>query len=393
MKILTVVGTRPEIIRLSATIKLLDQHVEHVLVHTGQNYDFELNQVFFEDLELRQPDYFLAADVSSLGAALGSIIARLEPILTKESPDAFLVLGDTNSSISAVIAKRMQIPVFHMEAGNRCFDSNVPEETNRRLVDHVADYNLVYTEHARRNLLAEGIHPSRILLTGSPMREVINQNQQRIDASDVLERQGLTAGQYFLASVHREENVDNTARLTNIVLSLNAISEEYQLPVLVSTHPRTRRRLRQLTTPVTHHITLHKPFGFHDYIKLQRAAKCVLSDSGTISEESSMLDFPAVTLRDSIERPEALDSGTLITAGLEPQHVLAAVAIEIRLGATGASIAEYTVTDTARRTLKFILGSVHSHRQRLGLRSTSLNRLESIQVHDSSVPAGYRLND
>lgn len=366
LKVLTVVGTRPEIIRLSATIKLLDAHTDHVLVHTGQNYDYELNEVFFEDLGLRKPDHFLEADTTTLGSALGSIIARTEAVLLKERPDAFLVLGDTNSSISAVMAKRMRIPVFHMEAGNRSFDENVPEETNRRLVDHVSDYNLVYTEHARRNLLAEGIHPSRILLTGSPMREVLEQNRAQIDASDVVSRQGLKPGEFFLVSLHREENVDNPARLRSAIESLQALRSEYGLPILVSTHPRTRKQLEGLDSQAKEGITFHPPFGFHDYVKLQLDARLVLSDSGTISEESSILGFPAVTLRDFIERPEALDAGVIITSGVEHDSVLRATELAIALP-RGEVPADYEVGNTAARVLEFIFGSTHSHGRRLGL--------------------------
>lgn len=369
LKVMTVVGTRPEIIRLSATIKLLDEHTDQVLVHTGQNYDYELNEVFFEDLGLRRPDHFMNADTSSLGAALGSILTKTEEVIREEQPDAFLVLGDTNSCISAVIAKRMKIPVFHMEAGNRSFDENVPEETNRRLVDHVADYNLVYTEHARRNLLAEGLHPSKIILTGSPMREVLEQNRAQIDASDAVERAGLTAGEYFLVSLHREENVDNPTRLRSAIASLQALRAEYGLPVLVSTHPRTRKRIEALGDSASiDGITFHPPFGFNDYIKLQLDSKLVLSDSGTISEESSILGFPAVTVRDFIERPEALDAGAIITTGLTPDSVLRAVAARLSIPADLASFpAGYEIDNTAWRATAFVLSTAHSHRARLGL--------------------------
>lgn len=368
---MTVVGTRPEIIRLSATIKLLDQHTDQILVHTGQNYDYELNEVFFEDLGLRRPDHFLNADTSSLGAALGSILTKTEQVLIQEKPDAFLVLGDTNSCISAVIAKRLKVPVFHMEAGNRSFDENVPEETNRRLIDHVSDYNLVYTEHARRNLLAEGIHPSRILLTGSPMKEVLQQNFEQIDASGVLERQGLVPGEYFLVSLHREENVDNPERLRSAVQSLQALRTEYALPVLVSTHPRTRKRLEALDGSAKEGIIFHPPFGFHDYVKLQREAKLVLSDSGTISEESSILGFPAVTMRDFIERPEAQDVGAIITTGLEPDAVLDSVKIAIELFAQRQVVpipSEYEIGDTSERVLAIIRSAAHLHGARTGIR-------------------------
>lgn len=368
LKVVTVVGTRPEIIRLSETIKLLDEHTDHVLVHTGQNYDYELNEVFFKDLGLRQPDHFLEADTSSLGTALGTILERTERVLKEEKPHAFLVLGDTNSSISAVMAKRMRIPVFHMEAGNRSFDDNVPEETNRRLVDHVADYNLVYTEHARRNLLAEGIHPSRIALTGSPMREVLEQNRVEIEASDVLDRQGLEPGGYFLVSLHREENVDLQGRLRAGLEALHAIRDTYGLPVLVSTHPRTRKRLEVLEALEQEGLIFHPPFGFHDYIKLQLEAKLVLSDSGTISEESSILGFPAVTMREFIERPEALDAGAIITTGLGRVAVMEGVRFALAQAHVPKHIpAEYEINNTSTRAVSFILSTAHSHAARLGL--------------------------
>ena len=293
MKVMTMVGTRPEIIRLSRVMARLDNSVSHVLVHTGQNWDYRLNEIFFEEMGLRQPDHLLKVDTSSLGAMLGDILRKTEEVLGVEKPDAFLVLGDTNSAISAVMAKRMRIPVYHMEAGNRCFDENVPEETNRRLVDHVADFNLVYTEHARRNLLAEGLHPRRILLTGSPMREVLDYYRAQIDASDILSRLGLTQQGYFLVSAHREENVDSKHRLHALLDCLRAVRDRWGLPVLVSTHPRTRLRLEALGGGVdSSGIQFSEPFGFLDYNHLQMKAFCVLSDSGTISEESSILRFP-----------------------------------------------------------------------------------------------------
>lgn len=368
LKVMTVVGTRPEIIRLSATIKLLDEHTDQILVHTGQNYDYELNEVFFEDLGLRKPDHFLEADTTSLGATLGTILMKIEAVIRNDAPDAFLVLGDTNSCISSVIAKRMRVPVFHMEAGNRSYDENVPEETNRRLVDHVADYNLAYTEHARRNLLAEGVHPSRILVTGSPMREVLEQNRVQIEASNAVEKAGLTSGGYFLVSLHREENVDDPRRLASAVSTLRALHQEYQVPVLVSTHPRTRKRLEALGDLSSYEgIVFHPPFGFHDYIKLQQHARVVLSDSGTISEESSILGFRAITLRDFIERPEAVDTGAIITAGVAPARVLDAVRTVLTSQTASRLPADYRIDDTAWRVLTFITGTVPSHQRRLGL--------------------------
>ena len=371
LKVMTVVGTRPEIIRLAATIKRLDQFTDHVLVHTGQNYDYELNEVFFADLGLRKPDYFLKADTSSLGRILGSILAKTEEVLEAERPDAFLVLGDTNSCISALIAKRMRVPVYHMEAGNRCFDENVPEETNRRMVDHVADYNLVYTEHARRNLLAEGIHPSRILFTGSPMREVLAGNADAIDASGVLEELGLVHGEYFLVSLHREENVEQRARLIAVLGALKQLGQIYGVPVLVSTHPRTAKRLADVPMELKSGLTFHAPFGFNDYNKLQKSAKLVLSDSGTISEESSLLGFPAITLRDSIERPEAIDAGVIITAGATESSILDSVNMvlsDLYLRSDRVLPAGYEVADTSRRVVNFLRSSVATHFERSGLR-------------------------
>jgi len=371
LKVLTVVGTRPEIIRLAATIKRLDRYTDHVLVHTGQNYDYELNEVFFEDLGLRRPDHFLEADTSSLGAVLGSILQKIERVLLDEKPDAMVVLGDTNSCISALMAKRLKVPVYHMEAGNRSFDENVPEETNRRLVDHVSDYNLVYTEHARRNLLSEGIHPSRILLTGSPMLEVLEGNREAIASSDILEKQGLVKGGYFLVSLHREENVDNPERLTAALRALQQLSAKYQLPVLVSTHPRTRARLESQAGEVKENLIFHAPFGFNDYVNLQINARLVLSDSGTISEESSTLAFPAVSLRDAIERPEAIDTGVTITTGVEAESVLDGVDITLRQFEEDGPAeipADYRIPDTSRRVVNFIRSTANTHHARNNIR-------------------------
>jgi len=371
LKVLTIVGTRPEIIRLSAVVRRLDATVDHVLVHTGQNWDHTLNQVFFDDLGLRAPDHVLDVDTSSLGRVLGTVLIETERILLQEAPDAVVVLGDTNSCLAAVVAKRMRIPVYHLEAGNRSFDENVPEETNRRLVDHVADYALVYTEHARRNLLAEGVHPSRILLTGSPMREVLTAAAAGIDASDVLTRQGLEPGRYALVSLHREENVDDPDRLRAALDALVHVGRELGVPVLVSTHPRTRRRLDELGDVDTTGLRFHEPFGFHDYNALQRSSLVVLSDSGTISEEASLLGFAAVTLRDRIERPEALDSGAIVTAPLDPAGILEAVRLvldRIEEGHLPPAPADYLVDDTSHRVVSFLLGTARTHHARLGLR-------------------------
>lgn len=365
-KVMTVVGTRPEIIRLSEVIKRLDATVDHVLVHTGQNYDYELNEIFFEELGLRKPDHFLEVDTSSLGRVLGEVLIKTEQVLLQERPDAFLVLGDTNSCIAAVMAKRMRIPVYHMEAGNRCFDENVPEETNRRMIDHVADFNLVYTEHARRNLLAEGIHPRRILLTGSPMNEVLAAQRSAIEASDVLKRLGLEEGGYFLVSAHREENVDNPVRLSALLDCLEAVVDEYDLPVLVSTHPRTRSRLEAAGREVAG-VRFHKPLGFHDYNHLQLKARCVLSDSGTIAEESSLLGFPAITLRDSIERPEALDTGSIIMTGLDPEDVLLGLECSSRTR-SGVVPTDYSIANCSERTVNYLISTRSRHLAWAGIR-------------------------
>ena len=376
MKVMTVVGTRPEIIRLAAVMRRLDATpgIEHVLVHTGQNWDHQLNGVFFEEMGLRLPDHVLDVDVSSLGATLGDILRKTEAVLAAERPDAFLVLGDTNSALSLIMAKRMQIPTYHMEAGNRCFDANVPEETNRRLVDHTADFNLAYTEHARRNLLAEGLHPRRVLVTGSPMNEVLGLYRDAIEASGALGALGVTAGEYFLVSAHREENVDRPERLALLLDSLNAVAEEWGWPVLVSTHPRTRKRLEAALRPgsatLAAHplVRFHEPFGFLDYNRLQLGAACVLSDSGTISEESTMLGFPAVTLRSSIERPEALDTGSITMTDLDPATVVAGVRFAMARGASPELPADYAVTNTSERVVNFILSTAGQHRFWAGLR-------------------------
>ncbi len=358
---MTVIGTRPEIIRMSRTLSLLDEHLNQVIVHTGQNYDYELNEVFFKDLELRKPDHFLNIDTSSLGTAVGDIIRKSETVMKQEMPDALLVLGDTNSCLSAYMAKRLHIPIFHMEAGNRSFDFNVPEEINRRIIDHIADFNLVYTEHARRHLLSEGLPHRRIYLTGSPMKEVLDYYLPKISNSDILNQLSLTAGGYFLVSVHREENVDHPGNLEKILLVLNRLAGDYKIPVIVSTHPRTRKRLENLSDfHPDQLIQFLKPFGFLDYVYLQQNAKCTLSDSGTISEESSILSFPAISLRQSMERPEAQDAGTIILTGFEPQRVLDSVALAIREHQVRKyeQIADgYMITDTSWRTLKLIMGN------------------------------------
>ena len=371
LKVMTVVGTRPEIIRMAAVMRLLDSTMNHVMVHTGQNYDYELNEVFYEDLGLRRPDYFLDADTSSLGAVLGSILEKIQKVIETEKPDAMVVLGDTNSCISALMGRRLKVPVFHLEAGNRAFDPNVPEEINRKLVDHVSDYNLVYSEHARRNLLAEGIHPSKIQLMGSPMAEVLQENKSSIDSSQATTQAGFTPGEFILVSLHREENVDNPQRLIAVLEGLNLVKNHFNKPVLVSTHPRTRKRIEQLAELETFGLTFHKPFGFNDYIRLQEDALIVLSDSGTISEESSILGFPAISIRDSIERPEAIDTSAALTSGVTPQGILSTTILALEMfekfGPAHAPN-EYKITDSARRVVGFIQSHAPTHNQRLGIR-------------------------
>ena len=360
LKVMTVLGTRPEIIRLSRVMTLLDEHVDHVLVHTGQNSDFELNEVFFRDLQVRQPDHFLNISRDSLGRILGEVLIKSEEVIREQQPDAVLILGDTNSAFAGIIAKRMKVPLYHMEAGNRCFDFNVPEELNRRIIDHISDFNLVYTEHARRNLLAEGIHPRKIYLTGSPMREVLEANAEGFAESNVLDQLDLPAGNFLLVSAHRAENVDPPQRLSALLTLLNRLCERYALPVIVSTHPRTRARLEQLNFTSHPLVRFLKPFGYHDYVRLQQEAFCTLSDSGTISEESSILGFPAVTIRNAMERPEAMDSGHIVLTGMDIDTVIQSV--ELVTGSQAHDrdqpIAdEYNVRNTSHRVLKLILGT------------------------------------
>lgn len=360
LKVLTVVGTRPEIIRLSRVMSLLDEHVNHIIAHTGQNYDYELNEIFFKDLELRKPDFFLNVDVSSLEASVGDIIRKSGELLRAEKPDALLVLGDTNSCLSAYMAKRLHIPIFHMEAGNRCFDFNVPEEINRRVIDHIADFNLVYTEHARRHLISEGLPHRRIYLTGSPMYEVLDHYKHKIVSSTIAHTLKLEKQKYFVVSTHREENVDNPENLGRILLVLNSLSEDHKLPVIVSTHPRTLKRLEAIADiKMDPRIQFLKPFGFTDYVNLQMNAMCTVSDSGTISEESAILNFPAISLRNSMERPEAQDAGTIILTGFDPDVVLNSIEIAIneRKNHPAKQIpADYQIPDTSWRVLKLIQG-------------------------------------
>lgn len=328
LKVMTIVGTRPELIKMSRVIAEFDLYTEHVLVHTGQNYDYELNQVFFDDLGIRKPDHFLAAVGENVAQTIGRVIEKADAVMEQEKPDAVMLYGDTNSCLAVLAAKRRKIPVFHMEAGNRCFDQRVPEELNRKVVDHLSDINMVLTEHARRYLIAEGIRPETIIKTGSHMREVLDHYMLKIEQSDVLQRLNLVSGQYFIVSAHREENVDTPQNLHDLVDTLNALAAEYEVPVIVSTHPRTQKRLDALELrALDPRIRFLKPFGFCDYIKLQMEALCVVSDSGTITEESSLLNLPAITIRNSHERPEGMDVGTLIMSGLKRTRVLDAVRV------------------------------------------------------------------
>ncbi|MGI9860917.1 UDP-N-acetylglucosamine 2-epimerase (non-hydrolyzing) [Moorella naiadis] len=325
LKVMTVVGTRPEIIRLSEVIKACDRYFEHILVHTGQNWDYTLNQVFFEELGIREPNYYLEAAGKNLGETIGNIIARSYEVILKEKPDALLILGDTNSCLSAISAKRLKIPVFHMEAGNRCFDENVPEEINRRIVDHISDINLPYTEHSRRYLLSEGIRKEHIFVTGSPMTEVIHKNMGKIQNSKVLDELGLKPGKYIVVSAHREENIDDEGNFFSLMQALNCVAERYQMPLVYSTHPRSWKRIEERGFKFHPLIRQLKPFGFFDYNKLQLNSYCVVSDSGTLSEEAAILGFPAVLIRTSTERPEALDKGTIVVGGISEQDIVQSV--------------------------------------------------------------------
>ena len=322
LKVITIVGTRPEIIKLSRVMSRLDEVFDHKIVHTGQNYDFELNQIFFDELKIRKPDYFLGVAGVNATNTIAKSIELVDEVLATEKPDAVLILGDTNSCLSIIAAKKRHIPIFHMEAGNRCFDSRVPEEINRKIVDHTSDINLVYTEHARRNLLAEGLPPDQIFITGSPMNEIINYHQPGIQKSNVLKTLNLKSASYFVASFHREENVDDNVRLQQIVNSLNSIATTFNFPIVLSTHPRTKKRLADLGAQLHPSIQEMKPFGFFDYVRLQQDSYCTISDSGTITEEAAIVGFPAVTARDTHERQEGMDSGVLVMAGIDPNSII-----------------------------------------------------------------------
>ena len=363
LKVMSIVGTRPELIKMSCVIAEFDRHTRHVLVHTGQNFDGELNRMLFDDLEIRKPDYLLDVSAENAAQMIAKVIARSDEVLEKEQPEAVLIYGDTNSGLAVIAAKRRKIPVFHMEAGNRCFDQRVPEELNRKILDHLSDINLVISEHARRYLLAEGIKPETIIKTGSHMQEVLDYYAPKIAKSDVLQRLELEAGRYFIVSAHREENVDTPANLMDLVETLNALADGYDYPVVVSTHPRTRKRLDALQAgEIDQRVRFVKPFGFCDYVKLQTNAFCVLSDSGTISEEASLLDLPAVTLRNVHERPEGMDAGTLVMSGLKKARVLEAVKLVVaqRNGAERVAplVEDYAGGQVSRQVLRVVMSYV-----------------------------------
>lgn len=360
LKVLSVVGTRPEIIRLSRVLAALDRYCDHVLVHTGQNYDYELNQVFFDDLGVRKPDYFLNSAEGSSGAAntIGNLITAVDDVLAQEQPEAMLVLGDTNSCLSVIPAKRRKVPIFHMEAGNRCFDQRVPEETNRRIVDHTADINLTYSTIARDYLLREGLAPDQVIKTGSPMYEVLHHYLPQIQASDVLSRLQLQEGEYFVFSAHREENIESEQSFTKLVAVLNAVAEDHQLPVIVSTHPRTQKRVDATATTFHPLVRLLKPLGFHDYVHLQMRARAVLSDSGTINEESSILNFPALNVREAHERPEGMEEAAVMMVGLEVERVRQGLAI-LQGQPRGAErglrlVADYSMPNVSEKVVRII---------------------------------------
>ena len=358
LKIMTVVGTRPEIIRLSAVIAKLEKSnaVEHILVHTGQNYDYELNEVFFNDFNLRKPDYFLNAAGGGASETIGKILIAIDPILEKEQPESILILGDTNSCLCAIPAKKRHIPIFHMEAGNRCFDQRVPEETNRKIVDHTADINMTYSDIAREYLLREGLPADRIIKTGSPMFEVITNKLKDIEASTVVNNLGLTKGQYFVVSAHREENISSDKKFLDLADTLNAIAEIYKLPIIISTHPRTRNKIEELGVKFNDLVSLMKPMGFNDYVKLQKDSKAVLSDSGTISEESSILGFRALNIREAHERPEAMEEASVMMVGLQKTRILQGLEVlDTQTNDTLRNVADYSMPNVSDKVLRIIL--------------------------------------
>jgi UDP-N-acetylglucosamine 2-epimerase len=359
LKVVAVVGTRPEIIRLSRVLAALDRHCTLVLVHTGQNYDYELNEIFFQDLEVRKPDYFLNAAGASAAETIGNVIIAVDKVLAETQPDSLLILGDTNSCLAVIPAKRRKIPIFHMEAGNRCFDQRVPEEINRKIIDHTADINLTYSDIAKDYLLCEGLHADRVIKTGSPMFEVLNHYREGIEQSNILSRLALEAGNYFIVSAHREENVDSDRLLSALVNILNTVGEQFDLPVIVSTHPRTQKRIDVKGIKFNRNVRLLKPMGFKDYVKLQMCSKAVLSDSGTISEESSILNFRAINIREAHERPEAMEEGAVIMTGLNLERVIQALAV-LNCQPTGSErllrqVADYSMPNVSEKVVRIIL--------------------------------------
>ncbi|MGL4865846.1 MAG: non-hydrolyzing UDP-N-acetylglucosamine 2-epimerase [Cetobacterium sp.] len=358
LKVMTVVGTRPEIIRLAAVIDKLEKSeaIDHVIVHTGQNYDYELNEVFFKDFNMRKPDYFLETATGKPSETIGNILIKMDSLLDEVKPDAFLVLGDTNSCLAAIVAKKKKVPIFHMEAGNRCFDQRVPEETNRKIVDHTADINLTYSDIAREYLLREGLPADRIIKTGSPMFEVINMKLKDIEASNILEKLELETGKFFVVSAHREENVGSDRNFLNLMESLNTVAEKYEMPIIVSTHPRTRKRIEELGVKFNPLVNLMKPLGFNDYVKLQKEAKAVLSDSGTISEESSILGFPALNIREAHERPEAMEEASVMMVGLQKERIIQGLAVlETQDKTTLRKVSDYSMPNVSDKVLRIIL--------------------------------------
>ena len=369
LKIMIIFGTRPEIIRLSRVFAKLDQYLNLIMVHTGQSYDYEMSEIFFNDLGIRKPDYFLGVKSETLGGQIANIISKSEEVFVKEMPDALLVLGDTNSALSAIIAKRIKIPIFHMEAGNRCFDENVPEEINRKIVDHISDINLPYSENARLYLIKEGIHPGTIFVTGSPLAEVLNYYKKNIEQSKILSNLGLSKNRYFVASIHREENVENKESLLKLIDSLNTAAENYKLPVFVSTHPRTQKLLKKYGFKINKLVSFHKPLGYFDYVCLQKNAFCVLSDSGTILEESSILRFPAVQVRNSSERPEAYDEGSAILSGLDKDIILQSINIVTKQFSSGEKFnvpKDYLSVNVSSKVLRHIAGLTKIIQKRQG---------------------------
>jgi UDP-N-acetylglucosamine 2-epimerase (non-hydrolysing) len=359
LKVMTIIGTRPELIKMSRVIAEFDLHTEHVLVHTGQNYDYELNQIFFDEMNIRKPDYFLEVAGENAAQTIGHVIISADEILRKEKPDAVLLYGDTNSCLAVISAKRLKIPVFHFEAGNRCFNQRVPEELNRKIIDHLSDINLVLSEHARRYLIAEGIAAETIIKTGSHMQEVLEYYLSDIEKTDVLKRNDLKQGEYFIVSAHREENVDSPENLSELLNTLNVLADEYNLPIIVSTHPRTQKRLNEIENiELNELIRFAKPFGFVDYIKLQLESYCVISDSGTITEEAALLNFPAITIRDEHERPEGFDAGTLIMSGLKQERVLEAIKIikgqQKELKSNIGAVADYEAGAVSKKALRIV---------------------------------------